>query len=248
MKCPQSIQINIPNPCSQNWDKMTPSGNGRHCAHCSTAVIDFTTWTDAELYQFFAKGNEHVCGRYLSTQLNRPINILPQPHSRLYRMVVAMGLTLIFGGVVEAKVQSKVLVQQNDTVKKAVHTEDLKTGVMGTVADSAKEPVVNALIIACLNGREMGSTITNIDGQYSMQLTPGQYELTISYLGLATQIKSVVVADHMVSADFTMDRDKNAIVLGGPIVRIVDRRTFNRNLRAIKRGERKARRRMSDDE
>lgn len=58
MKRPQSIQINIPNPCSQNWDEMTATGNGRHCAHCSTTVIDFTTCTDAELYQFFSKGNE----------------------------------------------------------------------------------------------------------------------------------------------------------------------------------------------
>ncbi len=96
MKRPQSIHINIPNPCSQNWDEMTPSGNGRHCTHCRTTVIDFTTWTDAELYKFFTKGNGNVCGRYLSTQLNRRINIPPQPHSRLYRMIVAMGLTLLF--------------------------------------------------------------------------------------------------------------------------------------------------------
>ncbi len=57
-------------------------------------------------------------------------------------MVVAMGLTLIFSGVVEGKAQSKVLVQQTDTIKKTVRTEGLKTGVMGIVVDSAKDPVV----------------------------------------------------------------------------------------------------------
>ncbi len=127
MKRLQSIQLSIPNPCSQNWDEMTPSGNDRHCAHCSTTVIDFTTCTDAELYQFFAKGNDHVCGRYLSTQLDRPIRIPLQPHSRLYRMIVAMGLTLIFGAAVDVKAQDQPTV--------------LKGGIKGHIVAARDEPM-----------------------------------------------------------------------------------------------------------
>lgn len=139
MKRPQSIQINIPNPCSQNWHEMAPAGNGRHCAHCSTTVIDFTTWTDAELYNFIAGKKEDVCGRYFSTQLNRPINIPPQPHSRLYRMAVAMGLTLMFSGALEARAQI------NDVGHKSSQHDSLRStsGLLRPILGAVKGYVID---------------------------------------------------------------------------------------------------------
>lgn len=32
--------LHIPTPCHENWDAMTPAGNGRHCASCNHQVID----------------------------------------------------------------------------------------------------------------------------------------------------------------------------------------------------------------
>lgn len=74
---------------------MTPSGNGRHCDNCSKTVVDFSSWSDADLYRFFTQPQGRVCGRFATQQLNRAINIPYQPHSRLYRMTVALGLTLL---------------------------------------------------------------------------------------------------------------------------------------------------------
>ena len=50
MSKPASIQITIPSPCSQNWDEMIQGDTGRHCTHCQKTVIDFTSWSDANLY------------------------------------------------------------------------------------------------------------------------------------------------------------------------------------------------------
>jgi hypothetical protein len=92
----QAIHIALTNPCDQRWEDMTPNGNGRFCTHCQTTVIDFTTWTDHQLYEYFASHKGRTCGQFLRTQLNRPIQIPYQPNSRLYRMTIAMGLTLLF--------------------------------------------------------------------------------------------------------------------------------------------------------
>ena len=35
----------IPEPCHENWNKMTPQEQGRHCAVCSKVVVDFTKKT-----------------------------------------------------------------------------------------------------------------------------------------------------------------------------------------------------------
>ena len=32
----------IPNPCHEDWNKMTPEDKGRHCSVCDKVVIDFT--------------------------------------------------------------------------------------------------------------------------------------------------------------------------------------------------------------
>lgn len=161
-------------------------------------------------------------------------------------MVVAMGLTLIFGGVIEAKAQSKVLVQQTDTTQKLSNIGRIKTGVAGVVVDTNKEPITNASVSALVNGRLINGIITDVDGQYSIELPPGQYKLQVHYLGYTTQIADVVVSEGLTRSDFVMEQSSEDLsVLGGPIVRTVDRRTFNRNHRALKREERKARRRKS---
>lgn len=96
LKKPLPIQITIPKPCSEDWDKMAPNELGRFCAHCQRTVIDFTGWSDTALYQFIVQNRgTKTCGQFLITQLNRNICLPPQPHSKLYRIFIGLGLTLL---------------------------------------------------------------------------------------------------------------------------------------------------------
>jgi len=61
--------IHIPSPCNEQWDEMTPEGNGRHCAVCSKTVTDFTNWATADILQYIQKGMGNVCGRFRKSQL-----------------------------------------------------------------------------------------------------------------------------------------------------------------------------------
>lgn len=163
-------------------------------------------------------------------------------------MVVAMGLTLIFGGVVEARAQSRVLIQQLDTANKSSSIGTQKSGVTGVVVDTSKEPIINASVSALMNGRLINGIITDVEGRYSIELPSGQYKLQVRYLGYETEVVDVVVSDGVTKTDFVMKQSSEDLsVLGGPIVRTVDRRTFNRNHRALKREERKARKKKSNE-
>jgi len=59
---------------------MTPASGGRHCAACQKTVIDFTWKTDAEILAFFAQAPGGSCGRFLTSQLARPLR--PQVPAR----------------------------------------------------------------------------------------------------------------------------------------------------------------------
>ncbi len=98
------LLITVPTPCDEDWALMMPDTQGRYCSRCEKTVIDFSGWSDNELYVFFAANKKHVCGRFQATQVNRPIVIPAVQTTRLSRLAIALGLTLIFSqpGIVSA--------------------------------------------------------------------------------------------------------------------------------------------------
>ncbi|MBD2723047.1 carboxypeptidase-like regulatory domain-containing protein [Hymenobacter armeniacus] len=69
-----SLSIQIPQPCHESWDAMTPATQGRHCAACQKTVVDFTLKTDAEILAYLATAaGGPTCGRFAAGQLERPL-------------------------------------------------------------------------------------------------------------------------------------------------------------------------------
>ena len=64
-----TYKINIPEPCNEDWNKMTTTDKGRFCNSCAKTVVDFTNMLPNEIEQYFQK-NANVCGRLKSSQLN----------------------------------------------------------------------------------------------------------------------------------------------------------------------------------
>ncbi|MDN3691408.1 hypothetical protein QWZ06_03610 [Chryseobacterium tructae] len=61
----------VPEPCSEDWESMSPQEKGRFCSVCSKCVIDFTQKQPEEILQILTeKENERVCGRFYNYQLN----------------------------------------------------------------------------------------------------------------------------------------------------------------------------------
>jgi hypothetical protein len=97
-------KITIPEPCNENWDKMTPKENGRFCMSCSKTVIDFTSMLPEEVQHFFIQNqNKKICGRFQNEQLESLIIQIPSQvlykqtnyHKMfLLALFIAMGTTL----------------------------------------------------------------------------------------------------------------------------------------------------------
>jgi TonB family protein len=71
--------LRIPEPCKEDFSKMTPVENGRYCDVCSKTVIDFRNYSDSELLDFFAKKDpaQRVCGIVKKAQLNHILIEIP---------------------------------------------------------------------------------------------------------------------------------------------------------------------------
>jgi len=71
----KSLQIQIPEPCHENWDKMNASAQGRFCNSCSKVVVDFSMMSDREVLNYISKASNKICGRVSDEQLNRSIQM-----------------------------------------------------------------------------------------------------------------------------------------------------------------------------
>lgn len=70
------IQLDIADPCHENWDKMTKAEQGRFCVSCQKQVVDFTAMSDSQIAAFFKKRPAgSICGRFFEDQLERDIEI-----------------------------------------------------------------------------------------------------------------------------------------------------------------------------
>ena len=123
----EPIQLSIPTPCHEDWDKMTPNQQGRFCGSCAKTVVDFSAMTDAQLIGYFENlKNENVCGRVYPDQLNRNLQ-KPEPigkRKKLYWLwQYAAALVLFFTKGAQAKAQGEIkgkIAPKADTVKRPV--------------------------------------------------------------------------------------------------------------------------------
>lgn len=124
----RKYKLTIPEPCTENWDKMTPNESGRFCLSCSKTVVDFTSMLPDEVQHFFTQNqNKKICGRFKNSQLD-PITIqIPNRilHNQTYyhkmfllALFIAMGTTLFSCQDKNGNKQKidKVEIVENDTL------------------------------------------------------------------------------------------------------------------------------------
>jgi hypothetical protein len=94
MKQPNKVlRITIPKPCSEDWNKMEQSEKGRFCSSCQKEIIDFSSLTDKELYQYFSNAKIIPCGIFHQSQLNTsivPKEIKSKPWNHIHKKVAAV--------------------------------------------------------------------------------------------------------------------------------------------------------------
>lgn len=69
----KTLQVNINEPCHEDWNKMDPTKCGAFCKACNKEVIDFTNKSEAEIIDILSKVTGKVCGRFTEDKLNKPL-------------------------------------------------------------------------------------------------------------------------------------------------------------------------------
>lgn len=178
MKQPHPIQISIPQPCSEDWNKMTPQERGRFCDSCQKCVVDFTGFTDEQLYKYFAEHRgEKVCGKFQNWQLKRVVAMPPEPRNRFYRWFISLGFIIFLSELLgtEAKAQEAV------TSHTQKHKKQKPGTVLGTITDDNGNPIKQAQVYILYSDGYKSATLTDDDGNYVIKkIITGHHNLIVA--------------------------------------------------------------------
>lgn len=214
------ININIPEPCHEDWNTMTPKDKGRHCAVCSKTVIDFTKATDEHIITTL-ENESKLCGRFKSNQLNRDI-VLSRKDKNNYLSLVASSLFAFLAvGTHDAKAQGKPLIVQTDTtqlnsikgkVATSILNEKVITGTVTSIEDGLPLPGANVVIKGTTKGVQ-----TDFDGNFTIKAKIDDI-LILSYVGMKSkEVKISSLKTYNVSLTLDEDVSGEVIVVGGAI-------------------------------
>lgn len=65
-------KVNIPSPCHEDWNKMTPTAQGAFCGKCQIDVIDFSEKSNSEIKAILIENKEkHLCAHIKTSQLQQ---------------------------------------------------------------------------------------------------------------------------------------------------------------------------------
>jgi len=169
-------QITITEPCTQKWEEMDKKDGFNFCQACNKCVVDFTSYSNAEIISILANSASEVCGRLTQEQLDQlNYHLVVAPTNRnwmKYLGVLAIGVS-IFAPNVHA---NSFEVKSNSVVSKSINQpadakKPLKVkSISGRVLDSNNRPLAKVKVVV-LNTKYYA--LTDKNGHYEIAFTNG---------------------------------------------------------------------------
>jgi hypothetical protein len=108
--------FSIPKPCSEEWNKMTPTEKGAFCQKCSNEVHDVSNLCNEEIIQLMSSEKKVPCMRMTSIQertLNLDLRVLHQSQQKNVQRAFVFSLLVVFGFTLFSCTDSRQIHQRN---------------------------------------------------------------------------------------------------------------------------------------
>ena len=240
---PKHIQVQVAEPCHENWENMSLSDKGRFCDSCQKQVVDFTTMTDSQIAVFFKKPSTgSVCGRFFQDQVDRDLEIPRKrlPWIKYFFQVVIPAFLVSRSAAQDSKAAVKeevksvcdrvVYVQGGARIPVELYKAQTRPiEIKGQVLDNLGLPLAGTTVI--IKGTNLGYS-TDKDGYFHISNINRNDDLVlvVSSVGFIVQERKIDLKNDSIPTKFeliSLEKQQEEILMGMVItVRKVRRKTI----------------------
>ena len=205
------MKISIPEPCSEDWSKMTPTEQGAFCQKCALEVTDFTDKSSLEIKSILTdkiQSKQRVCGHIENRQLIEfNSEFIPWTSDReSFRAIWMFSLVAVFGMTLFScqSTFSKEIVEKMNTSTEVLMEDEKDTLDIMLLNDSimainAKDSLLNKVGLdpwSILNPYAVtGTSIITTDGMMGLEIEPISITCVIDWMGDWVTIGSIMGPD-----------------------------------------------------
>jgi hypothetical protein len=181
-------------PCSENWDRMTPNEQGRHCTKCVKTVHEVHHISNEEVMQKVAETGGNFCIRIAKDR------VIPLPKPWYTRMKYAISAAILSLLLSAKSTLLKAQTVNSDNQELDKHKIIEQCTLTGTVIDSIENntPLPFTFVTVTLPDSSMHRTYADALGKFSLQIdkklsTGDSLTITCTMIGYKeTQIVSAI--------------------------------------------------------
>jgi hypothetical protein len=224
--------IKIPNPCNENWSKMTSTERGMFCSNCKKEVINYQYYSNNQLLKNL-NDSEKNCGRFSLNQIDKELNSTET--NLLHRIGLLLGFSSLFLStpVFSQNEKSKIEIIENKSNDELTQkNSDEYIEFFGKIMEKSRNNNDTIYSIPGVNVVQKGTkniVQSNLDGDFKIKVPIEDFKdkvvLTFNYIGMETNEVEVFKAKSNLKIEMIL----NDAVLGGfEIVVIKKRNIFTR--------------------
>ncbi len=200
--------VEVKNPCSEDWNKMSGTDKVRFCSHCATSVNNLSEMTRKQATRLVRSSGGKLCIRYIADPKTR------RPMFAEQLLQITRRAPSVAAGVMSASIalSSHAYAQESSPVPTTpLAVERLETEkerksdkpasnpgrISGTVIDPNGAVVAGASVsIFSVDTAKVAATTSNDNGEYIFtDLPDGTYRIETASPGFRTNVRTVTLGE-----------------------------------------------------
>jgi len=226
LKKSMNFKLQVPNPCSENWNNMQTIPNGKHCESCDKNLVDLRSLNTQQIYDL-VNIDHKVCGLLSESQLQSEFNFKEQhSFSKLGLVVSLASLVALVNpvksqnttGVANTVIKPLTNLPSKLTISEKINNVESDTiQIKGKVIDVQTNEPLPFVKIYIKSNKRIGAH-SDFDGEFTLRIPKIEFDSTVvllcQYLGY-TNVEMVITEN---SNSLLFKLDENSGILGDIIV------------------------------
>jgi hypothetical protein len=202
------IKLTIPEPCHENWNNMTPTEKGKHCAVCDKEVFDMTGIPEKEVAEKISQiESGNVCARIPNAYLDKKIELHAAAMGKYGKMGAAGAL------ITAVAFTPMISIPDSDlsaiTEKNTLQISNPSIQMNGTIVNEKGEIIPGVRVIIEQNNHKAFTT-SLANGRFvfhldSQKITNGKAILKLEKVGFESIEREISINGNMENGKFVLN-------------------------------------------